>query len=141
MNLNKLLKNDTIRKIEPDKKLANEFLELSKKDLKSAEANIKIKQFNWALAIAYNSMLYAGRAIMTFKGYKTSSDAHHLGVVQFCAAILPEESSQLASIFNRYRTRRNDVVYGEAESVGEDEAKTAIKNAKKFVSEIEKKFR
>jgi len=36
--------------------------------------------------------------------------------------------------------RRNDVVYGKAEKVGEGEAKTTIENAKMFVKKIEEKI-
>ncbi len=83
-------------------------------------------------------MLSAGRALMALKGYRPLSEAHPLAVVQFCAAVLPQESAGLANVFNRYRVRRRDVVYGESDSVGEDEAKRAIENARKFVSAIRK---
>jgi len=73
---------------------------------------------------------------MAYKGYRTYAEAHHLAVVQFCAAVLPKESSTLISTFNRYRVRRHDVVYGESDSVGENEAKRAVENAKNFVSAI-----
>lgn len=125
-----------IERIEQDKKLANEFMVLAKRDLTAAEDNLMSKHADWALAIAYNAMLYAGRALMAVKGYRPISDSHHLGVVQFCAAVLPKESAQLAATFNRYRVRRHDVVYGEAGSVGENEAENAIKNAKLFIEKI-----
>lgn len=136
MNLSELLKKGVIETAEIDKKVVKEFMELSRTDLLAAEDILKTKHFGWALAIAYNSMLYAGRALLSEKGYRTTSESHHLGVVQFCAAILPKESSQLVALFNRYRTRRHDVVYGEAEQVKEEEAKTAIENAKKFLEKI-----
>jgi uncharacterized protein (UPF0332 family) len=125
-----------VEKLEPDKKQANDFMELAKRDLIAAEDNIKSKHADWALAIAYNAMLYAGRALMTMKGYRPTSDSHHLGVVQFCAAVMPKESAQLASTFNRYRVRRHDVVYGEAKSVGENEAENSIKNARLFIEQV-----
>lgn len=140
MNLSELLKNRMIEKVETDKKLSKEFMELSKNDLVAAEDSLKTKHPNWALAIAYNSMLYAGRALMAVKGYRGTSEGHHLGVIQFCAAILPEETSEMVSLFNKYRKRRHDVVYGEAPEVGEDEAKRAIENAKKFIKKIEERF-
>ena len=138
--MSELLKKGVIEAVELDKKIVKEFMELSRTDLLAAEDNLKTKHFGWALAISYNSMLYAGRALMAARGYRATSDAHHLGVVQFCAAILPQESSQLVVTFNRYRIRRHDVVYGEAEQVKEEEAKRAIENAKIFVKKIEEKI-
>jgi len=140
MNLSDLLKKNTVRQVEADKKQSLELIAHAEHDLKVAQDNLKINNYDWALAIAYNAMLYAGRSLMAYKGYAPSSDAHHLAVVQFCAVVLPAESGQLASTFNRYRIRRNDVVYGEAESVGEDEAKNSIENSRKFVIAIKERM-
>lgn len=138
MSLAELLKKSLVEKIDADEGLSKELLENAKRDLITAEDNLKMEHADWALAIAYNSMLSAGRSLMAQKGYRPVSDAHHLAVVQFCAAVLPKESSGLVSAFNRYRVRRHDVVYGEAESVGPDEARRAVDNARKFVESIEK---
>jgi len=95
---------------------------------------------DWALAIAYNSMLSAGRALMASKGYSPSSEAHHVAVVEYCAAVLPPEEAGLVSSFNRYRVRRHDVVYGVAESTGKAEAENAIKKAREFLELIKSKL-
>ena len=141
MSLSDLLKKHMIEKIDADPKHAGELLESAGRDLKAAEDNLKTNHPEWALAISYNAMLSAGMALMAHKGYRTFAEAHHLAVIQFCAAILPKESSGLLSTFNRYRVRRHDVVYGESEAVGEDEAGRAIENAKKFVSEIKERMK
>jgi uncharacterized protein (UPF0332 family) len=140
MNLSELLKKDIIEKIEKNENTANELIAFSKKDLKVAQDNLNAKNYEWALAIAYNAMLYGGRALMSLKGYRTKTDSHHLGVVQFCASILPKETGELVAIFNRYRTRRHDVIYGEAREVGQNEAKRAIENADRFIKIIEAQF-
>ena len=106
MNLSELLKKDLVRKTEPDKTKSKELLATAERDIKVAIDNLKKENYDWALAIAYNSMLSAGRALMASKGYIPVSVAHHLAVVQFCAAVLPSESGGLANAFNRYRVRR-----------------------------------
>lgn len=138
MNLAELLKKDLIRKTEADKTRTKELILLAERDLKVAIDNLNDENHDWALAIAYNSMLSAGRALMAFKGYFPVSEAHHLAVVQFCAAVLPSESIGLTNTFNRYRVRRHDVIYGEAGSVGKEEAKRVIENARLFLKEIKK---
>lgn len=141
MNLEELLKRRLIEKIGIDEKLSKELLKNARRDLRAAEDNLRTGHTDWALAIAYNAMLSAGRALMARKGYRALSDAHHLTVVRFCAAILPTKLNALVSAFNRYRIRRHAVIYGEVESVGVDEAKRALENAKKFVEHIEKILR
>lgn len=140
MNLSDLLKKDLVRRTEPDKTRAKELLATADRDIKVAVDNLEKENYDWALAIAYNSMLSAGRALMAFKGYIPVSEAHHLAVVQFCAAVLPVESSSLANTFNRYRVRRHDVIYGEAGSVGKDEAENSVEKAKLFLKKIKEKI-
>ncbi|MFH1520566.1 MAG: HEPN domain-containing protein [Candidatus Micrarchaeota archaeon] len=122
---------DLVRKSEPNKQLALELLASTERDLKAANDNIKSINYDWALAIAYNSMLSSGRALMANKGYLPVSEAYHLAVVKFCDAIL-ESKTNTVKLFNRYRVRRHDVVYGASGSVGKEEAETAIKNAGAF---------
>lgn len=140
MNLSELLNKGIIRKVDPDKSLAKELLALAERDLKTAADNLNANNHDWALAIAYNAMLSSGRALLAYRGYATSSENHHLGVVQFCAAVLPADSSGLVALFNRYRVRRHDVVYGAVKSVGSDEAGKATENAKMFVERIRQKM-
>lgn len=131
MNLAELLKKDLVRKTEPDKQQTAELLKSAERDLKAAKDNLISLNYDWALAIAYNSMLSSGRALMSHKGYQPVSEAHHLAVVKFCDAVLATKTN-LGERFNRYRVRRHTVVYGAAGSVGETEAETAIKNAEQF---------
>ena len=136
MDLKELTRKGFIEKVTPDKKFALELIKAADKDLIAAEDNIKIKHEDWALVMAYNAMLSAGRALMAARGYRTFSESHHLAVVQFCATLIPKDSSGLVKTFNRYRVRRHDVIYGETDSVGKDEAKRAIKRAKEFVKKV-----
>jgi len=136
VNLSELLDKGDVKKIEalpPGQ--CRPLLDKAESDLKAAADNLESHP-DWALAIAYNAMLTAGIALMASKGYKASSDSHHLAVVQFCAAVLPAETAPLTSAFGRYRTRRHGVVYGEAESVAPSEASNAIEKAGKLVQAI-----
>lgn len=142
MDLSELLKKREIQKVEPDGKTAEKLLKVSHDSIIAAEDNVKMSHNDVALQLAYNAMLNAGRALMAAKGYRAYSETHHKSVVGFCAAMLPSESSQLVALFNRYRIRRHDIVYGEIEggSVGESEAKGAIEKAKELLGLITKKI-
>lgn len=139
MNLSELLRKDLVRKVEADGPKAKELLAMAERDLKAAADSLASGNSDWALAIAYNAMLSAGRALMAFRGYAPVSEAHHLAVVQFCAAVLPD--NPVVATFNRYRVRRHEVMYGEAGSVGAGEARNAIENAKAFLAQAREKVK
>ncbi len=134
MDLSELLSKGWVKKSKPDAEMAKKLVEAAARDLETAEINLKAQQHDWALAIAYNAMLSAGRALMAQKGFYASSETHHLAVVKFCAAAMPPESAQLVAMFNRYRIRRHEVVYGESGPATQSEAQNAINGAGRFVS-------
>lgn len=136
MDLQEMLKRRLVEKVEPDAKNAQELLDTAAGNIAAAEDNLKMRHPDWALAIAYNAMLSAGRALMASRGYRPTSESHHVAIVQFSAAMLPSGASALAAAFNRYRVRRHDVIYGEAKSVGWDEAERAIVKAGEFLEHI-----
>ncbi|MEM4194902.1 MAG: HEPN domain-containing protein [Candidatus Anstonellales archaeon] len=130
-----------IERVEKDQNTAKSLIRTAEEHLNAAFDNIKIKHYDWAVAIAYSAMLNAGRALMAARGYRPESESHHLAVVRFCSEILGKETEQLVILFNRYRVRRHDIVYGEKEkSVSESEAMRSVENAKKFVEEIKKRI-
>ncbi len=138
MDLGKLERQGLIEKVTKDQKLAADLIKSANNDLQAAEDNIRIKHPDWALAISYHAMLSAGMALMAAKGFGACGNSHYLSVVKFCAEFFPMESTQLVSSFNKYRVRRNDIIYGEAkDSVGEDEALRALARAKEFVDKVE----
>jgi len=139
MNLSDLERSGDIEKTGKDPKTAANLFKTAENDIKTAGEVSTLKRYNWAVAIAYQGMLNAGRALMFAKGWRTRSETHHVAVVRFCAAALPSGSLALVNIFNRYRVRRHDLVYGDAEdSVSESEAERVIENAKIFLEAIEK---
>ncbi|MCX6777322.1 MAG: HEPN domain-containing protein [Candidatus Micrarchaeota archaeon] len=142
MSLSEMLQRREIQKVEPDGKTAGKLLKVSQDALVAAEDNLKMMHNDVALSLAYNAMLNAGRALMAAKGYRVHSETHHKAVVGFCSAALPSESSKLVALFNRYRIRRHDIVYGEIEggSVGESEARGAIEKANEFLRLIKTKL-
>ncbi len=133
MGLQELLKKGDVRKIEPSRERAVSLLVSAERDIKAAGDMLSSGNLEWALAVAYNSMLACGMAIMAEKGYAPSSEAHHLAVVRFCSEVMSAQAAPLMDTFNKYRVRRHEVVYGEAGSVGRNEAERAIENAKKFL--------
>jgi len=143
MNLAELLKKGEIKKVEEDSAFAKKLVLAAENSIQAAEDNLKMGHYDVCLMLCYNAMLNCGRALMAAKGYRASSDTHHIAVVNFCTAYLPPVSSLLVASFNKYRVRRHDIAYGEIEtgSVGKSEAENAIGKAGEFLGIAKQKIK
>ena len=97
MDLAEMQKRGEIAKVGPDMKMANRLLLSSEEWISAAEDSRKAGHAEASLALAYNAMLNAGRALLAAKGFRTASESHHKTVVAFCAAVIPKEASALVS--------------------------------------------
>jgi len=137
MSLEELLRDNTIRRITPDTALATRTLKRTSRDIATAKTLIQNGDFDWALAIAYNAMLSAGRALMFNQGYRPSSTEGHVAVIKYLQVVLGSETdNRLVTILNGMRKKRHRIVYEEMDVVSEDEAKRAAKWAEEFVEKI-----
>ena len=139
MSLEKLLKDRIIRKIRIDKKLVRRTFEIAKRDLKTAKEVYNNESYSWSLAIAYNAMLQAGRALMFAQGFKPAGEYKHVAVVKFLHETFGREiTDRMITIFDRVRKKRHKVIYEEPEIISEYEAKNAILWAGEFIGRVEK---
>ena len=137
MSLEELLRNQTIRKIKPDKKLAQNTLKRAKRDVITAKTLISTNNLDWALAVSYNAMLTAGRSLMFAKGYRPSSTEGHLAVVKFLNIELkPEIGQKLVMLMDGMRKKRHRIVYDEMDIVSQAEAEQSVKWAEEFIDVI-----
>ena len=113
-----------------------------KRDLKISEQVYKSESYSWSLAIAYNAILQAGRALMFSQGFKPSGEYKHIAVVKFLHEIFGKElSDRMILIFDRLRKKRHKVIYEEPEVISEYEAENAISWAREFIERVEKILR
>ena len=138
MSLDELLRERVIHRINPDHGMAGKALLRARRDVATAGTLIGSGEFDWSLAIAYNGMLSAGRALMFSRGYRPSSTDGHLAVVRFLQAVLGAEASdRMVMTMNGLRKKRHTIVYEEMGVVSEDEARQAVRWAEEFVNRIE----
>lgn len=135
VNYEKFLKDRLIKKQRPDFKQIAHQLQRSLRDLKTAEANLAI-DVTWSFAIAYHSMIRAGRALMYSKGYLPTGQHSHKTVVEFTRLTVGEEFHSVVDRFNRMRRRRHDFIYDSANHITYHEAKLSLDTAKKLIDEI-----
>lgn len=138
MSLDELLRSRIIRRIRPNRRLAISSLMRARRDIDTARTLIENKKFDWSLAVSYNAMLLAGRALMFSQGYRPSSTEGHVVVVKFLHASLETEfSDRMIMVLNGMRKKRHRIVYEEMDIVSEDEAEQALKWAEEFVNKID----
>jgi len=137
MSLEELLRSRAIRRIKPNHRLALNSIKRSRRDLDTAKTLIANKKFDWALAVSYNAMLVAGRALMFNKGYRPSGTEGHVAVLKFLQITFGTEvSNRMMVVMNGMRKKRHRVVYEEMDIVSADEAEQAVKWAEEFVNKI-----
>jgi uncharacterized protein (UPF0332 family) len=130
MSFEKLLETNRIAKVEK-----KEFdLSLAERDLSSSRNSFNSKDFDWALSIAYNATLQAGRALMFYLGYRPIGKEQHKIVFEFLAEA--EFDINMVDYFDSIRKTRHIAVYDAAQSVSESMAQEAIEQASTFVHKI-----
>ena len=138
MNLSDLLKVGSVRKTKKNDKRALDELNAAERDLAVSEKNVKINP-DWALAIAYNAMLNATRALMSSDGFEPSGVEKHKSCIDYAMVKFGSTHGETISLFDRMRKKRHTIMYDMAGVVSEHEAKSAIKTARDFVELVKKK--
>ena len=135
MNYERFLRDKLVKRQKPDFKQIPHQLQRSLKDLKTAEATLKI-DLTWSLMIAYHAMIRAGRALMYSKGYLPTTKRSHKTIVEFTKLILGNEYHVLVSKFNRIRRKRHDFIYDSKNHITYSEAKSSLETSKKLIKQI-----
>ncbi|MFQ6082187.1 MAG: HEPN domain-containing protein [Candidatus Aminicenantia bacterium] len=135
MNSEKLSASKMWEKIEINKELVKKSLSLAERDIKTAKNIFKDKDYDWCLAIAYNAMLQAGRALMFSEGYRPKGEYKHVAVIEFVKSRFGREfADQMLFTFNKTRKKRHIAVYEQVDIVSKDEARNVLNWAEKFVN-------
>ena len=131
------MRSRVIRGMKPNRKLALISLRHARSDIETAKTLIEHKKYDWSLAISYNAMLVAGRALMFSKGYRPSTTEGHIAVVKLLQATSDIEASERMSMaMNGMRKKRHRVVYEETDTVSEEEARQAIRWGEEFLGRV-----
>lgn len=130
MNYERLLAEYRIRKVEPREL----DLSLAERDLASAKHSLDSGDFDWALSIAYNAALQAGRALMFHLGCRPSGGDAHKAVFDFLKA--SGFDLELTCFFDGIRKMRHIAIYDAVDAVSKDAASEALSEAEIFVQKI-----
>ena len=128
-------KRGLIKKHNKDLKVVVNLISRSYKEIKAAEANMKIDE-GIAFTIAYTAMLHAGRALMIFKGYRPNDGYQHKTVVDFASMVFGEHYKTLVRRFDKMRRKRNIFIYEVNISISEEEVNNGLESAVNFIKAV-----
>ena len=135
------MKKGSLRKIKPNRKVIENNLAKSRKDLKVSETLISLGEYDWAYTTAYTAMHTTARALMNKFGYRPPSSDGHRAVVNFLEAQeLGQEINNYAGFMDRMRRTRHRVMYDEYDIITEKRANQAYKWANEFITLVEEKL-
>jgi uncharacterized protein (UPF0332 family) len=138
MSLEDLLKERLLSSIRIDNGLVAKTFQIAERDLGVAKKVFEEESYSWSFAIAYNSMLQAGRSLMFSRGFKPSGEHKHVSVLRFLHEVFDNElTDRMITIFDRMRKKRHAMVYDEPDVISEQEAKNAIIWAEEFIQKVE----
>ena len=124
--------------MKPDIEKSKRSMDVSRERLKQAEKAVSLKIFQYAVLESYMAMFHAARALLYKDGIQEKS---HFAIFIY----LKEKYSDriplsVITLLNIHRTERHDAMYGLEYKPNEDDAKTALNDAKAFLKEVEKVF-
>ena len=135
MKYDHLIKENKIKQEKAHSGEMEDLFSLAERDLKTAEF-IVTQDWDWAFAIAYNSVLQACRAYMLSEGFRSRSVEAHKTTFEFMRLALNKEYLDLINYFDRCRIKRHRVIYQSKSSITETELKQLLSNAKLFVAKL-----
>ena len=139
MKIERYFKEGLLKKGKIDKNEIKGSLELAERFLERAKGNIKIKYFDVAFILAYNSMFHSARALLFSFGVKERS---HFAMIEFLKEKFKDNEKifQFLTTLDSYRISRHAIQYS-GEFCSELDAKEAIKDAKEFLEIVKNYFK
>ena len=135
-NVEDCFKFRLLRDIKPDKEKTKRSIEISEIKLNEAEKALKFKIFEYVILESYMAMFHAARALLYKDGVQEKS--HFALFVYLKEKYNSKIPINILNLLNIHRTERHEAMYGLEYKPTEDDALTAIEDAKIFVKEIKK---
>lgn len=130
--LNRLLKEEKIRKQKTDINYLNGLLNSAKRNFLSAKYNMEGNFLDTAFKSAYDGLLQISRAILLLNGYRPDDGEQHKTTFLVAGAILGEKFQELIERIDRYRIKRNKTVYQPMDFISKNEATNILNSAKEY---------
>ena len=125
-----------LRKIIPDKEKSKRSIEIAINRLNEAEHAVKLKIYKFTILESYMAMFHAARALLYKDGIQEKS--HYAVYIYLKEKYSNKISPAVLNFLNIHRTERHEAMYGLEYESGQNDALSALEDAKSFVKEIKK---
>lgn len=133
------LKRGLVKKTQTDFAQIRNQIARAKKDLQALCVVID-KDAEWAVTMAYQAMLRAGRSLLFSYGYLPADGQQHRTVVELTKVLLGSAHRAIAGHFERLRRRRNTFFYDSMGGANRSEAESASASAERLITAVEEKI-
>ena len=137
MKYDSLIKENKIKSQDADRHEIEQLFSLAQRDLKTAKF-IMSQDWDWAFAIAYNSVLQACRAFMLSEGFRSRFEESHKITFEFMRIALGKEQKDLIDYFDRGRIKRHKIIYQIIGNATETEVRQILDNARIFIETLKR---
>ena len=136
MKINEFLEKGLLIKSKSTEHEIQGSLAIAEQFLEKAKGTKKIKYYDVAFSLAYQSMFHAARALLFNNNLKERS---HVAMISAVREIYSKENAiaELIDTLDSYRMTRHAIQYTGA-GCNEDDASEAIRDAEKFLEEADK---
>jgi len=125
-----------LRKINPDKEKTKRSLEISDIKLEEARKALNLKIFEYVILGSYMAMFHSARALLYKDGIQEKS--HFALFIYLKEKYKDQIPINILNLLNIHRTERHEAMYGLEYRPTEEDALTAVEDAKIFVKEVKK---
>jgi len=130
--LDKLLKENKIRKQDTDINYLDGLINSARQNFLSAKYNLKGHFYETAFKSAYDGLLQISRVILLLNRYRPDDGEQHKTTFIVAGAILGEEFRELIERIDRYRVKRNRAIYQPIDFLSKSEAEGIMEVAEEY---------
>ena len=136
--LDDCIKTGHIRRIEPSRETAKRIVAKAGVILDEAAKSLDSGVLDGSLLMSYETMLLSGKALLAKDGFREKNHYCVVVYVQEAYADKGKISNEAVELFDHYREVRHMVAYAPDFFATESDAKEALRNASRFLSEVKK---
>lgn len=139
--LNQLEKEGKIKRQATDISHLNASLRAASDNLASARFNLKNGYKETAFKSAYDALLQISRVILLLNGFRPDDGEQHKTTFKVAGAILGEEFAELISRIDRFRIKRNSLIYDPLHAISAAEAASILESSRIYWNQAKKYLR
>lgn len=136
--LDRLRKEGKVKKQETDVHHLDGLLNAAHNNFLAAKYNLDGGFWDTAFKSAYDGLLQISRVVLLLNGYRPVDGEQHKTTFTVAGAILGDDFTDLIERIDRYRIKRNNVIYQPIDFISEGEAVGILESAGEYWSKVKK---